>query len=54
MRFAGAVGEMGMLLELDADAATEAAAREDDEGPLAEISVFQRGGRAGEGSRQWP
>lgn len=41
MRFAGAVGGMGMLPVAEADAATDAAAREEAEGPLEEISVFQ-------------
>lgn len=41
MRFAGAVGGIGILLVADADAATDAAAREDADGPLEEINVFQ-------------
>jgi len=41
MRFAGAVGGIGMLLVLEADAAADAAAREEAEGPLEEMSVFQ-------------
>lgn len=38
---AGAVGDVGILAEPDADAAADAAARDDAEGPLDDIWVFQ-------------
>lgn len=41
MRFAGAVGDRGMLVVAAADAAAEADARAEAEGPLEEMSVFQ-------------
>lgn len=41
MRFAGAVGESGMLVVAAADAAADADARAEADGPFEDMSVFQ-------------